>query len=70
MIILNKVAVSANFDSGTFLGFSVATSRTDTYNSNETNIQSAYNLSFEDFQALEVLIALATDNYIKDKENV
>ena len=67
MIQTKTVNVSASFDSGTFMCFSVSNAKAKGYSSHETNIQSAYNLTDKDFVALEILIASSINNYIKGK---
>lgn len=70
MVVLgeNKIGVSAQFDSGRFMNFSVFSCKNPTsYNSMDSNIQSVENLSFEEFTALEAIIANSVDNFIKMK---
>lgn len=67
MILSKYVAVAASFDSGTFKGFSVTANNPTSYNDNDTNIQAVYNLSYEDFTTLEILIASTVGNYLKGK---
>ena len=59
------IGVSAEFDSGTFMYFSVfSTKYPDSYSSSDTNIQSVENLTFEDFDSLEIIIADTTSSFL------
>ena len=64
-----RVAVSAHFDSGTFLHFNVSNSQTKGYSDHETNIQTTYNLSFDDFTALSIMIESVINQYLTLKEH-
>jgi hypothetical protein len=66
MITANHCNVQACFDTGTFQYFSVtAPLKKHQY---QNSIQDEYNLSYEDFTALEILIAGVVDKYLKEKE--
>ncbi len=62
MISTDTCIITANFDSGTFKHIGV--SPPDTSRMGQ-NIQSYYNLSFEDFTTLEILIAGIVNKYLK-----
>jgi len=62
------VSVSANFDSGDFVGsFTVTDSQTKSYNSNDCNIQVTHRLSPEDFDVISMLITATVDKYLEAK---
>ena len=64
----NKVGVQAQFDSGSFMHFSVvSTKNPESYCTNDNNIQSVENLTFEDFTALEIMIGQAVSNFLDMK---
>lgn len=70
MIISNKnhVGVTAHFDSGTFQGFGVVSTKyPNSYSTNDTNIQSVESLSFEDFTALEIMISQTVSDFLDMK---
>ena len=70
MITAKNCVVSASFDSGTFSGcFAVSANEPTSYCATRTNIQSVYNLSFDDFTALEILIAHTVNDYLERKDN-
>ena len=58
-------SVSAAFDSGTFMHFGVTAPLKENQYTN--SIQGEYNLSFEDFTVLEILIAQTVSEYLKGK---
>jgi len=66
MIVGKDCTVSANFDSGTFINFGVSAPLNEHQYTN--SIQDEYNLSFEDFTVLEIMIASTVDKYITMKE--
>ena len=70
MIVSNKhnIGVCANFDSGTFLNFSVFKANFKSYNKNDTNIQATESLTFEDFTALEIMIASTVSKFLDMKQ--
>ena len=64
----NKIGVSAEFDSGTFMNFSVVSTKNPlSYCGTDCNIQSVENLTFEDFTALEIMIGQAVSNFLDMK---
>ena len=65
MICTNYCNVSADFDSGTFMYFGVSAPLREHQYCN--SIQDEYNLDYEDFKRLEILIAGVVDNYLKYK---
>ena len=65
MICTNYCNVSATFDSGTFQFFGISAPLREHQYCN--SIQDEYNLSFEDFTRLEILIAGVVDNYLEYK---
>lgn len=67
MISSEEITVSARFDTGSFMFFGVVYNNPHSYNENNVNIQSVYNLSFEDFTALEILICSVVTKYVKEK---
>jgi hypothetical protein len=67
MITTNYCNVQAIFDTGTFMYFGVSTPLKE--HQYTCNIQDEYNLSFEDFTALEIMIASVVDRYIKHKKD-
>lgn len=71
MIISNKnnVGVSAEFDSGTFMHFSVvSTKHPRSFSLADSNIQSVENLSFEDFTLLEIMIGQTVSYFLDMKK--
>jgi hypothetical protein len=66
MITTKNCNVSAQFDSGSFMHFGVSAPLKHYFN----NIQDEYNLSFEDFQNLEILIASVVDKYLDHKKEI
>jgi hypothetical protein len=60
--------VSALFDSGKFMHFSVGANAEDNLGY-ANNIQTEYGLSSDDFLALEVLICGVVDKYLSEKDN-
>ena len=66
MVESKNCTVSANFDSGTFMNIGLsAPLHKHQY---QNNIQDEYNLSFEDFNNLEILISGAIDKYLDYKK--
>lgn len=70
MIQLSNIDVSANFDSGTFLGSFSVYKDSESYDSSDNSIQDYYKLTFEDFTVLEVVIAIAVEKYLKKYKSV
>jgi len=68
MIVSNDINVSASFDSGTFTGCFGIYKNSNSYNNLGTSIQTEYQLTSKDFQAIEMLIAIHVGNYLKNKE--
>lgn len=68
MTIIKNIGVTAGFDSGTFLGFSAVSTEGVEPGQQVQSIQSAYNLSFKDFNALEIMIAATISSYIEEKK--
>jgi len=64
MVIPKNINVSANFDSGTLWVHKNSIS----YNCTDASIQDRYNLSFNDFEISEALIATTVEQYLKVKE--
>ena len=70
MIISNKnhIGVTANFDSGTFLNFSViSTKNPGKYSDCDSNIQAVERLTFNDFTALEIMISQTVGDFLDMK---
>jgi len=64
----NKLGVTAEFDSGTFMYFSVVSVKNpQSYNSSDCNIQAVENLTFEDFTALEIMIGQTVSDFLDMK---
>jgi len=64
MIEAKHCTVQANFDSGSFQNFGItAPLHNHQY---QNSIQSEYNLSFKDFQVLEIMIAEVVNKYLKE----
>jgi len=67
-MISNEVcSVSAEFDTGSFMYFSVSGPTDD--KGYGTNIQDKYNLSFEDFFVLEYLMNKTITEYLEKKND-
>ena len=69
MIISEKVNVSAEFDTGDFTGKFKVNFNGKGYSSWDNCIQKQYNLSFDDFKILELLICSTVEKYLNSKEN-
>ena len=64
----NKIGVSAEFDSGTFMHFGVVSVKNPhSYNNSDRNIQDVEKLTFEDFTALEIMIGQAVSDFLDMK---
>ena len=68
MIISKNINVNANFDSGTFIGTFSIHKNSKSYNHTDNSIQDNYNLTFDEFNILETLIATAVEQYLEIKE--
>ena len=66
MITTKYCNISACFDSSIFMYFAVTAPLKE--HQYENNIQNEYNLTFEDFTCLEIMIATTVDKYIKNKK--
>jgi len=68
MIVINKIAVSAEFDSGTFMGtFNVTSTKNSGYSDCDINIQTVESLTHDDFKILEIMIGSAVSKYLDAK---
>lgn len=70
MIISNKndIAVSAEFDTGIFMHFNImSTKNKNTILESHTDIQDIEQLTFEDFTALEIMIAETVSRFLDMK---
>ena len=69
MIKTNNVTVSRIYDSGKYIGTSImANVKGDKYNI--LSLESAFNLDSNDMKKLDLILALAVENFIYDKKNV
>ena len=68
MIKYNGVAVSALFDSGDFMSTFKVICNTKSLHSFDMNIQQVYDLSYDDFNVLSILIADVVSKYLKEKK--
>jgi hypothetical protein len=66
MVEAKNCYVSANFDTGVFMNFSITAPLKENQYTN--SIQDEYNLSFDDFQNLEILIAGVVSKYLESKK--
>lgn len=67
MIVSKNITVSSEFDSGDFMGSFSVHAKSESYDVYDTCIQKVYDLSFDDFKALEVLIAGTVEQYLATK---
>lgn len=70
MVLGKELIVSANFNSGDFLGtFSINKYVPDSYNSIDSDIKVQYNLSYPEFLILEGLICNTVEKYLRIKDD-
>ena len=67
MIITKNINVSANFDTGDFMGSFSICKNSDVYDNFDNCIQKSYKMSFEDFRELEMMIAATTEVFLESK---
>ena len=69
MVVSKNITVSSKFDSGDFMGVFSIHAKSKSYDVYNTCIQKVYDLSFDDFKVLEVLIAGTVEQYLTAKGN-
>ena len=62
------VTVSSKFDTGDFTGNFAVHAVSDSYDTYDTSIQKKYNLSYAEFDVLEVLVCKAVEEFLNAKE--
>lgn len=64
------ITVSSKFDTGDFTGNFAVHAVSDSYSMYDTSIQKKYNLSYAEFDVLEVLVCKAIEEFLKAKETL
>ena len=67
MVVSKNITVSSRFNSGDFTGVFSVHAKSENYDVYDTSIQKVYDLSFDDFKVLEVLIAGTVEQYLATK---
>lgn len=67
MVVSKNITVSSRFDSGDFTGSFSVHAKSKNYDIYDTCIQKVFDLSFDDFKVLEVLIAGTVEQYLTAK---
>ena len=67
MVVSKNITVSSGFDFGDFTGVFSVHAKSKSYDVYDTCIQKVYDLSFDDFKVLEVLIAGTVEQYLATK---
>ena len=68
MIKFSKIVISATYDTGHFMHFSIVNANPKSFCDSQNNIQSAYNLNDKDFLALELIIGNEVNKYIMENK--
>jgi len=67
MVNVGDIIVSANFDTGDFMGTFSVVKLTNSYHSWDECIQKQYSLSYDDFTAISFMIANVVNEYVNNK---